>query len=144
MLPALSRGPVTSRGTRRQRATLRSPAHLHAHGDDVELAQARQRVAGDPDQVLTKLEEELKELDEARKQGLKDEVEYEVGDVLFVLVNLARLLKVDAEQSLRGTNAKFRGRFGYLERKLAVQGKSLDQATLAEMDSLWEEAKNRP
>lgn len=97
-----------------------------------------------PEQVLVKLEEELKELDEARKQGLKEEVEHEVGDVLFVLVNLARLLKVDAEQALRGTNAKFRGRFGYLERKLAGQGKPLDQATLAEMDNLWEEAKKRP
>ncbi len=75
-----------------------------------------------PEQVLVKLEEELKELDEARKQGLKEEVEHEVGDVLFVLVNLARLLKVDAEQALRGTNAKFRGRFGYLERKLAEPG----------------------
>jgi MazG family protein len=97
-----------------------------------------------PEQVLVKLEEELKELDEARKQGLKEAVEHEAGDVLFVLVNLARLLKVDAEQALRGTNAKFRGRFGYLERKLAGQGKSLDQATLAEMDNLWEEAKKLP
>jgi MazG family protein len=96
-----------------------------------------------PDQILAKLEEELNELSEARKQGLREEVEKEVGDLLFVLVNLARLLKVDAEQALRGTNAKFRGRFGYLERKLAGQGKSLDQATLAEMDNLWEEAKKR-
>ena len=97
-----------------------------------------------PDQVLVKLEEELNELSEARKQGPREEIEKEVGDLLFVLVNLARLLKVDAEQALRGTNAKFRGRFGYLERKLAGQGKPLDRATLSEMDHLWEEAKKQP
>jgi MazG family protein len=96
-----------------------------------------------PEQILAKLEEELNELAEARQKGLREEVEKEVGDLLFVLVNLARRLKVDAEQALRGTNAKFRGRFGYLERKLAGQGKSLDQATLAEMDNFWEEAKKR-
>jgi MazG family protein len=97
-----------------------------------------------PDQVLLKLEEELKELGEARRRELPEEVEQEMGDLLFVLVNLARLLKVDAEQALRRTNAKFRGRFGYLERKLAARGKLLADATLAEMDALWEEAKNQP
>ena len=97
-----------------------------------------------PDQVLLKLEEELKELAEAREQGPPDHVAHEVGDLLFVLVNLARLLKVDAEQALRGTNAKFRKRFGYLENKLAAQGKPLEQASLAEMDRLWDEAKELP
>ena len=65
----------------------------------------------------------------------------EVGDLLFVLVNLARLLKVDAEQALRGTNARFRRRFGYIDRKLSEGGTPLAEATLAEMDSLWAEAK---
>ncbi len=97
-----------------------------------------------PDQVLAKLDEELKELGEARRQDLGEEIAQEVGDLLFVLVNLARLLKVDSEQALRGTNAKFRGRFGYLERKLAAQGTGLADATLAEMDKLWEEAKKNP
>ena len=97
-----------------------------------------------PDQVLLKLEEELKELAEARQQGPPDHVAHEVGDLFFVLVNLARLLKVDAEQALRGTNAKFRKRFGYLENKLAAQGRPLEQASLAEMDRLWEEAKELP
>jgi len=96
------------------------------------------------DQVLAKLEEELKELADARRQALPEKVEEEVGDLLFVLVNLARLLKVDAEQAVRGTNAKFRGRFGYLERKLGERGKPLGEATLAEMDELWGEAKNLP
>jgi MazG family protein len=96
-----------------------------------------------PEQVLAKLEEELKELDQARRQGAREEIGKEVGDLLFVLVNLARSLKVDAEQALRGTNSKFRDRFGYLERRLAGQGKPLPEATLAEMDKLWEEAKDR-
>jgi uncharacterized protein YabN with tetrapyrrole methylase and pyrophosphatase domain len=61
--------------------------------------------------------------------------------MLFVLVNLARFVKVDPEQALRKTNAKFRLRFGYIERKLAELGKTPEQATLAEMDALWEEAK---
>ncbi len=96
-----------------------------------------------PDQVMAKLEEELQELAGARRQGLPEKIEEEVGDLLFVLVNLARLLKVDAEQSLRGTNAKFRGRFGYLERRLAERGREPGAASLAEMDELWGEAKNR-
>jgi MazG family protein len=97
-----------------------------------------------PDQVLLKLEEELKELAEARREGRPEQVGQEAGDLLFVVVNLARLLKVDAEQALRGTNRKFRRRFGYLESKLAAQGKPLEDATLAEMDRLWEEAKQQP
>ncbi|HSB16855.1 MAG TPA: nucleoside triphosphate pyrophosphohydrolase [Bryobacteraceae bacterium] len=96
-----------------------------------------------PDQVLAKLDEELKELAESRRRGLPDEIEHELGDLLFAVVNLARLLKVDAEQALRGTNAKFRGRFGYLERKLNARGRPLSEATLEEMDQLWEEAKRQ-
>jgi uncharacterized protein YabN with tetrapyrrole methylase and pyrophosphatase domain len=96
-----------------------------------------------PDQVLAKLDEELKELAESRRRGLPEEIEHELGDLLFVVVNLARLLKMDAEQALRGTNAKFRGRFGYLERKLNARGRPLSEATLEEMDQLWEEAKRQ-
>ena len=61
--------------------------------------------------------------------------------MLFVLVNLARFVKVDPEQALRKTNAKFRQRFGYIEHKLGEQGKSPEASTLAEMDALWEESK---
>ncbi len=96
-----------------------------------------------PDPVLEKLAEELAELAEARRQGLRERVEEEVGDLLFTLVNLSRLLKVDAEQALRGANAKFRGRFGYLEDRLRAQGVPPGSATLAEMDRLWEEAKKQ-
>jgi uncharacterized protein YabN with tetrapyrrole methylase and pyrophosphatase domain len=86
--------------------------------------------------VLEKLDEELRELAVARENGARVEVEGEVGDLLFVLVNLARLLKVDPEQALRKTNAKFRKRFAHVEKHAALTG-----ATLAEMEALWQEAK---
>jgi tetrapyrrole methylase family protein/MazG family protein len=94
-----------------------------------------------PEQVLEKLHEELAEFDAARQAASQDELEGELGDMLFVLVNLARFVKVDPEQALRRTNVKFRHRFGYIERKLAEQGKTPEDATLAEMDALWEESK---
>ncbi len=93
------------------------------------------------EQVLEKLFEELNEFAEARVRGSRDELEDELGDMLFVLVNLARFVKVDPEQALRKTNAKFRRRFGYVERNLAERGKTPSDSTLEEMDALWEEAK---
>ena len=92
-------------------------------------------------QVLEKLHEELAEFNAAERGASQTEMEGELGDLLFVMVNLARFVKVDPEQALRKTNAKFRERFGYIERKLAEQGKAPSDATLAEMDALWEEAK---
>jgi MazG family protein len=89
-----------------------------------------------PGQVLEKLDEELLELAAARENGALAEVEGEIGDLLFVLVNLARLLKVDPEQALRKTNAKFRKRFAHVEKHAALPG-----ATLDEMEALWQEAK---
>jgi len=115
----------------------------------VEAQQISSKAAGvgfdweNPDQVLAKLEEELHELAAARRSGTQSEMEGEIGDLLFTLVNLARFLKVDPEQALRGTNAKFRRRFAYVESGLAEQGKSPKEATIAEMESLWQEAKSR-
>ena len=65
------------------------------------------------------------------------------ADLLFALVNLARHVEVDPEIALRGTNVKFERRFGYIERTLAAQGRSLEGASLAEMDALWNEAKDK-
>jgi len=93
------------------------------------------------EQVLEKFHEELGEFEEARRAASQTELEAELGDMLFVLVNLARFVAVDPEQALRKTNAKFRRRFGYIERRLGEQGKSPEQSTLAEMDALWEESK---
>jgi tetrapyrrole methylase family protein/MazG family protein len=92
-------------------------------------------------QVLEKLDEELREFDEARVRDSRDELENELGDMLFVLVNLARFVKVDPEQALRKTNAKFRKRFGYVEQKLAERGKSPRESSIEEMESLWQESK---
>jgi MazG family protein len=93
------------------------------------------------EQVIEKLHEELGELEEARRQASADELENEIGDLLFVLVNLARFMKVDPEQALRRTNRKFRERFGYIERGLAERGKTLPDSNIAEMEALWQEAK---
>ena len=87
-------------------------------------------------QVLDKLDEELRELADARENGTPAELEGEIGDLLFVLVNLARFHKVDPEQALRKTNAKFRQRFAFVERHATLPG-----ATLAEMEALWQKAK---
>lgn len=93
------------------------------------------------EQVLEKLREELAEFHEARRNGSQEEVEGELGDLLFVLVNLARFAKVDPEQALRRTNAKFRERFHYVERNLQEQGRTLAEASIDEMEILWQEAK---
>jgi len=87
------------------------------------------------DQVFGKLKEEVAELNAASSQ---DEKEDELGDILFVIVNIARFLKVDPEQALRRTNAKFRRRFGHVEEGL---GKPLKEATIEEMEALWQAAK---
>jgi MazG family protein len=95
------------------------------------------------EQVIEKLHEELAELAEARRQASPSELENEIGDLLFVLVNLARFVKVDPEQALRKTNAKFRERFAHIERELAGRGKKLQDASIAEMEELWQQAKLR-
>ncbi len=94
-----------------------------------------------PEQVLDKLREELEEFHEARRVSSQEEIEGEIGDLLFVLVNLARFVKVDPEQALRRTNAKFRRRFAYIEKKLAETGRKPEDSNIEEMESLWQEAK---
>ena len=74
-------------------------------------------------------------------EELKQRVEDEVGDLFFVLVNIARYLSVDPESALRSTNRKFRRRFGWLEEKLREQSRTLEEASLEEMEALWQQAK---
>jgi ATP diphosphatase len=93
--------------------------------------------------VLAKIREEIDEVEAEIDAGRTDLAEGEVGDLLFVVVNLARHLKADPEATLRGANAKFERRFAYIEAALAAEGRSPAQATLAEMDALWNEAKER-
>jgi ATP diphosphatase len=95
----------------------------------------------DPRAVLAKIREEADEIEAALEGGNADELAEETGDLLFALVNLARHVGADPESALRGTNAKFERRFAYIERALAAKGRSLEDATLVEMDALWNEAK---
>ena len=95
----------------------------------------------DPRAVLRKIREEADEIEAALERGDASELESETGDLLFAVVNMARHVGVDPEMALRGTNAKFERRFGYIERALASRGRSLSSASLKEMDSLWDEAK---
>jgi MazG family protein len=95
----------------------------------------------DISQVVDKLDEEIAELKVEIAAGNLDKARQEMGDVLFVVANLARTLDVDPEDALRFTNAKFVRRFQYIEARLAERGKRPDQSDLAEMDALWDEAK---
>jgi MazG family protein len=92
-------------------------------------------------QVFDKMREELDELEQARLAGDAASIEDELGDLLFVVVNVARFLKVDPEQALRRTNSKFRKRFAHVEQGVEAQGKTLQQAGIEEMERLWQEAK---
>lgn len=108
------------------------------------------------EQVIQKLDEELHELREALTSQVQEEstappeeagahaqehVESEFGDVLFTLVNLARFIKVNPEEALRKTITKFIDRFHFIEAHAAASGRSLEEMTLAEMDALWDKAK---
>jgi nucleoside triphosphate diphosphatase len=91
--------------------------------------------------VLEKIQEEAAEIAEAAKGGDKAKVSGEIGDLLFAVVNVARHLGVEPESALRATNAKFARRFAAIEATLAAQGRRPEDATLAEMDALWDAAK---
>jgi ATP diphosphatase len=91
--------------------------------------------------VVDKIAEEARELAEARDTLPQDKIEEEMGDLLFVMANLARHLKVDPETALRRANAKFTRRFAHIEAELARRGKEPKDSDLAEMDALWDEAK---
>ena len=93
--------------------------------------------------VLDKIKEEIAECEEAISSGNTAHVREEIGDLLFAVANLARHVDVDAEDSLRGTNTKFEKRFAYIEKTLAERGIALKDATLEQMDKLWNEAKTK-
>ena len=93
------------------------------------------------EEVFAKLDEERAEFAEARERGSQEQIEDELGDLLFSVVNLARFVKVDPEQALRKTNAKFRQRFGHVERRLTAQGREVAGTSIEELEALWQEAK---
>jgi nucleoside triphosphate diphosphatase len=100
--------------------------------------------------VFEKMREELGEFEAVARPGVGDglpldqaRIEEEFGDLLFVMANVARHLQLDPEAALRGANQKFARRFAHIEHRLAEQGRTPAQSTLAEMDALWDEAKAR-
>ncbi|MBB4102488.1 ATP diphosphatase [Rhizobium borbori] len=95
----------------------------------------------DPEPILDKIEEEIAEFRVALASGNKARISDELGDLIFAVANVGRHVKADPEDALRGTNTKFRRRFSYIEKTLSDNGISLSDATLDEMETLWQAAK---
>jgi MazG family protein len=91
--------------------------------------------------VFDKMREEIAELEHARASENPSEIEGELGDLLFTIVNVARFLHVDPEQALRRTNVKFRHRFAHVEQELAARGRTLPESNIEEMEQLWQQSK---
>jgi ATP diphosphatase len=120
------------------------PATLPSLARALKLQQNAGKVGfdwNDPCAVLAKIREEADEIEAEIESGAQDRAAAEVGDLLFAVVNLARHLGVDPDMALRQTNRKFERRFRFIECALHVRGKTPSQATLAEMDDLWNAAK---
>jgi len=136
--------------TPEQRSLLEGiPSKLPAIHEAHQISSRAARVGFDwPDieGIFDKLQEEVHELrevisaagDEMRRERLEDEI----GDMLFVIVNIARYLKIDSESALKRANRKFKARFRYMEGELAKQGKTLEETPLEEMEALWQKAKS--
>lgn len=95
----------------------------------------------DAERVWDKVEEELAEVREAAASGDPEKTAEEIGDLLFVIVNYARKLKLDAESSARDANAKFERRFRHIEQSLSATDRKMEETSLDEMEALWVEAK---
>jgi len=120
------------------------PAGLPALTRALKLQQKAGKVGfdwNDPRAVLAKIREEADEIEVELASGRRDRTQAEIGDLMFAVVNLARHLDVDTETALRATNLKFERRFASIEHALAAQSKTPQDATLDEMDALWNEAK---
>ena len=107
----------------------------------------------DPKAVIAKIREELVEVEEEIQQqeasqsdalNGKTQIQAELGDVLFAIANLCRHFDIDPDTALRQTNSKFRKRFAYIEENIGSTGKTMESASLEEMDQLWNEAKGKP
>ncbi|MBD9455213.1 nucleoside triphosphate pyrophosphohydrolase [Rhizobium sp. RHZ02] len=94
-----------------------------------------------PEPILDKIEEEIGELRVALAEGDQAKVSDELGDLIFAVVNIGRHVKADPEDSLRGTNTKFRRRFIHIEAVLDAEGETLDAASLERMEEIWQAAK---
>ena len=94
------------------------------------------------EQVWEKVHEEIGELKEAEEKGITEQIEEEIGDTLFSIVNLSRFLGISAETALRKTNRKFTSRFSKVEKELKKRGKKVEDSSLEEMDEIWNMVKN--
>ena len=94
-----------------------------------------------PEQVWEKVIEELGEFNDEVKKGDKDAMEDEFGDLIFSMINYARVMGINPENALERTNLKFKKRFTYLESQAVLNGLSLSEMSLEEMDVFWNEAK---
>lgn len=118
------------------------PALLRAH----KVTKRAQEVGFDwnsPQEVFKKLKEEVEELEKEIKKNNVKNIEAELGDLLLSIVNLARLLNINAEEALKKACDRFVERFNYIERKIKEMGKNFAEVSLQEMDSLWDEAKGK-
>ena len=120
------------------------PVHFPALLEGLKLTKKAAKVSFDwenTDQIFDKMDEEIGELRAAIKNGDTTNIGEEIGDLLFVVMNLARHLGVEPETALKKTNRKFRQRFKFIEDELKLSGSTLDIASLDEMDKLWNKAK---
>jgi tetrapyrrole methylase family protein / MazG family protein len=122
------------------------PVHFPALLEGLKLTKKAAKTGFDWEnagQIFDKLDEEAAELKSAIDRGEKENIDEEIGDLLFVLMNLARHLDVEPETALKKTNRKFRRRFRFIEDELKREGKELETTSLAEMDILWNRAKTQ-
>lgn len=122
------------------------PVHFPGLLEGLKLSKKAAKVGfdwRDTNEIFDKLDEEVAELKSALDGRDPGEVAEEIGDLLFVIVNLARRLDVEPETALKTTNRKFRRRFNFIERQLKELGRTLEQASLEEMDELWDRSKTQ-
>ncbi len=120
------------------------PKHLPALQKAHKIQKKASRVGFDwerVEDVIAKVEEELEEVKEAMVQGSYEDIEEEIGDLLFAAANLSRFLKVSPEEALHKTVKKFIRRFRRIESELAARGKDIEECSLEEMDMIWEASK---
>ena len=122
------------------------PVHFPGLLEGLKLSKKAAKVGfdwRDTGEIFDKLDEEVAELKSALDGRDRGEVAEEIGDLLFVVVNLARRLDVEPETALKTTNRKFRRRFKFIEQQLKQQGRTLEEASLEEMDNLWNVSKSQ-
>jgi tetrapyrrole methylase family protein / MazG family protein len=146
-IKAAERGVPSSMRPDSERSLLDGiPSKLPALHQAYQMTAKASRVGFDWPQledILEKLKEETSELLEARSEQNSEKIADEVGDLLFVVVNIARFLGIDPETALGRSNRKFNRRFRYVESTIKQQGRELKDTSLAEMDALWNEAKKQ-